>query len=159
MAADIPESCFNNSVSCPASTPTRPCLKSSPHEPSKISPSAARRLVCEKSVREALSKIKRGPDGHLLWLTSLGLFCFPPLVHRKLFLALKSWWTAYEPFEVPSDPHTLVFQYLFNQRLADSSDLLDKFQAYALAACVVWTLICFLDISRAGVSSHEDLDD
>lgn len=54
---------------------------------------------------------------------------------------------------------SLVFQYLSRQCLAASSELLDKYRAYALAGFVVWTLIRFMDAFRAGVPSHKDRDD
>lgn len=76
------------------------------------------------------------------------------LARRRLFLAVPTCSTPYEPSKILNVPSSLVFQYFTHKGLSASAELFNTHGAYALAEFVVWTLIFFLDIARAGVRYH-----
>lgn len=62
---------------------------------------------------------------------------------RNILPDVQSGWTGYEHSTILNVPSLLVFQYFFRQVLVASFEFENKFEAYALAQLVVWTLICF----------------
>lgn len=107
----------------------------------------------------ACDRDETGQPSVFLSLYHVDLFSLPSLEIWPLLLSVPAWWAVFEPWNTLNVPYSLVFKYFTHQGLEASTELLNKYEAYALNEFVVRTLICLLAVARAGVTSQEHCDD